>query len=134
MMHPIFILAGFLGLLASAAPVALAKDVVVIANSGVSATDADIREIYTGEKQVAGSVKLAPADNASLQGDFLSKVVKMEAAKYNAMWTKKSFRDGVAVPPVKGSDAEVAVYVKSTPGAIGYVSAPVDGVKVLGKF
>lgn len=113
---------------------ALAKDVYVIAHSALSASEADIKEIYTGEKQISGGVKVLPTDNAAVQADFQAKVIKMEGNKYNAMWTKKSFRDGVAVPPVKGGDAEVAAYVKSTPGAVGYVSAPVEGVKVLGKY
>jgi ABC-type phosphate transport system substrate-binding protein len=112
----------------------LAKDVYVIANPGLAVSEADIRDIFTGEKQIASGTKIVPAENGSLQADFLAKVIKMDATKYNAMWTKKAFRDGVAVPAVKGGDAEVAAYVRSTPGAVGYVSAPSESVKVLGKF
>ena len=53
--------------------------------------------------------------------------------KYNATWAKKSFQDGIAAPKVKGSDSDVVDFVKSTPGGIGYVSAPGDA-KVIGKF
>jgi ABC-type phosphate transport system substrate-binding protein len=126
--------AALLTALASGPVHVAARDVYVIANPGLTATEADVKEIFTGEKQLASGVKIRPADNSALQVEFLSKVIHMESAKYNAMWTKKSFRDGVAVPPIKGSDAEVEAYVKSTPGAIGYVSSPVDGVKLLGKF
>lgn len=111
-----------------------AGDVYVIANPGLSIAVGDVRDIFTGEKQVAGSVKLSPVDNGAVQADFVAKVIKVDVAKYNTIWTKKSFRDGVAVPPVKGSDAEVAAFVKSNPGGVGYVGHAPDGVKVVGKF
>ena len=50
-----------------------------------------------------------------------------------AYWQRQIF-SGRGVPPlVKGSDAQVLDYVRSTPGAIGYVGAstPTEGVKVL---
>jgi len=43
-----------------------------------------------GNMQFAGSVKLVPVDNAAVQGDFLSKVVKTEPERYATIWTKKS--------------------------------------------
>jgi ABC-type phosphate transport system substrate-binding protein len=111
-----------------------AGDVFVIANAGVTVTTEEIREIFVGDKQLAGSVKLVPMDNSTAQGDFLEKVVKVDAAKYSAIWVKKGFRDGLTAPAVRGGDAEVISAVKSTPGAIGYVSkAPAD-VKVIHKF
>ena len=73
-------------------------------------------------------------DNSAAQADFLSKVVKLDAAKYTSIWAKKGFRDGINPPPVRGSDAEVISAVKSTPGAVGYVSkAPADA-KVIQKY
>jgi hypothetical protein len=113
---------------------AYAADLYVISNSGTTVSAADVREIFLGEKQIAGSLKLIPVDNAAAQDQFLSKVMKMEAAKYTASWTKKSFRDGVSPPPVKGSDAETLEFVKQTPGAVGYLSSSPAGVNVVGKF
>ncbi|MBI5430178.1 MAG: phosphate ABC transporter substrate-binding protein, partial [Nitrosomonadales bacterium] len=83
-----------------------------------------------GEKQFAGSTKLIVIDNKSLQQDFLAKFMKMDTPKYNGIWTKKSFRDGLTPPAVKSGDAEVVEYVKQTPGAVGYVSSPPEGVNV----
>lgn len=123
--------------LATASLVTLAAhagDLFVISNSGTTVTPSDVREIFLGEKQIAGSVKLIPVDNAAAQDQFLAKVMKMEAAKYTASWTKKSFRDGVSPPPVKGSDAETIEFVKGTPGAVGYVSTSPAGVNIVGKF
>jgi len=113
---------------------ARAGDVYVIANSGVTITADDVRDIFLGGKQLAGSVKLLPVDNAAMQAQFLEKVMKMEAAKYTSAWTKKSFRDGVSPPPVKGSDAETIEFVRQTAGSVGYVGSAPTGVTVVGKF
>ena len=110
---------------------AAAGDVVVITNPGVSVSEGDVRDIFLGEKQFAGSTKLVVIDNAALQDSFLSKYIDMDAAKYNGIWTKKSFREGLNPPPVKSGDAEVIEYVKRTPGAIGYVSSKPAGVNIV---
>ena len=109
-----------------------AGNVVVIANSKLALEADEIRDIFLGEKQFAGSTKLVVIDNATVQDAFLSKVMHMNAAKYNGIWTKKSFRDGLTSPAVKSGDAEVIEYIKTTEGAIGYVSTtPPVGVKVI---
>jgi hypothetical protein len=114
---------------------ALAGDVYVVCNSDVSLQAADVRDVFIGEKAFAGSVKLAPADNSAAQAQFLEKVVKLDAARYSNLWTKKSFRDGVSPPPVKSSDAEAVAYVKQTPGGCSYIqSAPPGGVTVVAKL
>lgn len=113
---------------------AFAGDVFVVAHSSVNLTADEVRDVFVGEKQSAGSVRLVVLDNGSAQGDFLTKVVKVDAAKYASIWAKKGFREGINPPAVKGGDAEVIAAVKGTPGAIGYVSkAPAD-VKVIQKY
>jgi len=114
----------------SLSQVAHAADVVVISNSGTMISAGEVKDVFLGEKQFAGSTKLIPVDNAALQGSFLSKYMNMAGDKYNGMWTKKSFRDGLTPPAVKSGDAEVIDYVKRTPGAVGYVSAAPAGVNV----
>ena len=117
------------------ATVAQAADLVVIANPSLTLTGGDVREIYLGEKQFAGSVRLAPVDNSAAQEEFLRRVLSMEAAKYNATWTKKGFRDGVNPPSAKSNDLEVIDFVKRTPGAVGYISSqPPAGVNVVQKY
>jgi ABC-type phosphate transport system substrate-binding protein len=106
----------------------------VIAHSSVSLTADEIKELYQGDKQLAGSLKLVPVENASQQADFLTKVLQSDAAKHTARWTKKGFREGLTAPASKGSDAEVIAFVKATPGAVGYVSSGGAGVKVLHKY
>jgi hypothetical protein len=121
-------------LLLAAGAAAEAGDLYVISNSGVTVAAGELRDIFLGEKQFAGSVKLIPVDNASAQEMFLSKVMKMEASKYTAAWTKKTFRDGANPPSIKGSDAETVEFVKRTAGAVSYVGAAPSGVNIVGKF
>ena len=106
----------------------------VIANPALDLGAGDLKDVVLGEKQMAGGVKLVPVDNSSQQDSFLAAVVGMDAAKYQGMWTKKAFRDGVNAPAVKGSDSEVVSFVKATPGAVGYVGSAPAGVKVLRKY
>ena len=117
------------------APQASAGDLYVICASGVSLSMAEVRDVFLGEKQFAGAVKLAPADNGAAQADFLEKVMKMDSSKYQTAWTKKSFRDGSSAPPAKSNDGEAVEYVKHTPGGCSYTaSAPPAGLAVIGKL
>ena len=110
--------------------VANAADVVVISHPGISLSG-EVKEVFLGEKQFHGNTKLIPVDNAELQESFLHKFMQMNATKYNSIWTKKSFRDGLTPPAMKSGDAEVIEYIKRTPGAIGYVSSKPAGVNVV---
>jgi hypothetical protein len=122
-------------LVAGPSGAASAGDLYVICNAGVSLQAGDARDMFVGEKAFAGVVKLQPADNAAAQAEFLEKVLKVDAAKYAVIWTKKSFRDGANPPPLKGSDAEALAYVKATPGGCSYVSnVPAGGVTIVGRF
>jgi ABC-type phosphate transport system substrate-binding protein len=105
----------------------------IIAHPSVSLTADEVKEVYLGDKQLAGSLKLVPVENSSQQADFLTKMLQSDVAKHTARWTKKGFREGLTAPAGKGSDAEVIAFVKATPGAVGYVSSG-GGAKVLHKY
>lgn len=112
-----------LGLMAAVAAFpAAAGDVYVIAHPGVTLSAAELKDTYLGDKQFSDSIKLVPVDNAAVQSEFLAKVLKVDSNKYAATWIKKSFRSGLAAPATKSSDAEVINFVKSTAGAVGYIS------------
>lgn len=117
----------------SAGP-AIAGDLYVIGNGNLALSGDEVRDVFLGDKQVADGVKLVPIDNASVQKDFLGKVVKVDAAKYGTIWAKKGFRDGLNPPTVKASDVEVIAAVKATPGAVGYVTSKPAALKVLQKY
>ena len=93
----------------------------VITNAGVTIASADVRVIYVGEKQFAGAVRLVPVDNIGAQQRFLAAFLKVDGDKYNSIWAKKSFREGVNPPPLKATDGEVVEFVRRTPGAVGYI-------------
>ena len=111
---------------------ALAGD--VIASGKITLTPDEIRDVFLGERHHAGGILLVPVDNAAAQEEFLSKVLQTDARKYYSRWTKKSFREGIVAPPLMGSDAEVMAFVRSNPGAVGYVKRPVRGFRVLHSF
>jgi hypothetical protein len=112
-----------------------AQDLYVICHPSVSLSAGDLRDVFLGEKQFAGSIRLAPADNSAAHASFLQKVLKMEPSKYLTAWTKKSFRDGVNPPVLSGNDTEALEYVKRAPGRCSYVTtAPGPGVSVVARF
>lgn len=116
-------------------PLPALADVYVIMNASMTLTPADITSIYTGDKQLVGGTRIRPLDNHAGQSEFLSKVLQLNAGRYDSLWTMKSFRDGLTPPAVKSTDADVIAYVQSTPGAIGYItSTPPPGVLVLRKY
>lgn len=113
---------------------AWSAELYVISNSALSIDPGALKAIFLGDTQFSGSVKLDVTDNSAAQTVFLSKVIGMDKAKYDAAWVKKSFRDGVSQPPARGSDAEVIDFVKKTPGGVGYVISAPAGVKIIQQY
>jgi hypothetical protein len=111
-----------------------AADVYVVANPALAVGADEIRDVWLGDKQIAGGTKVVPLDNAVQQKEFLERVLKLDAARYSAIWIKKGFRDGLNAPAVKNSDADVIAAVKANPGGIGYVSAPPRDLKVIARY
>lgn len=113
-----------------------ADELYVIANPSVDLAADDLRDVYLGEKLLAGGVKLVPVDNTAAQAKFLSKVMGMDQAKYESLWSKKGFRDGLQAPASKATDVEVIAYVRRIPGAIGYVGSVTEatGIKLIKKY
>lgn len=120
--------------LALAATHAAGADIYLIANPALKLTAEEAKDVFLGEKQLAGSQRIVPLDNASAQAEFVQKVYGMDVGKYQTIWAKKGFRDGLNAPAVKGSDLEVVAAVRSTPGAVGYVTSPPSGVTVIQKY
>jgi len=106
----------------------------VIAHPSAAISAEDVRDIYLGDKQFQGGVKLVPVDNAALQQQFLAKVMELDAARYGAVWAKKAFREGLSAPARKSNDLEVIEFVRRTPGAVGYVASAPPDVRVVQKY
>ena len=109
-------------------------ELFVISHAATPIESGDIKDIFRGDKRFAGPTKLIPIDNGPAQGAFLSDVMSMDAARYNTIWTKKSFREGLIPPTVKSGDREVIDFVRKTPGAIGYVSSQPSGVNIVRRY
>ena len=64
---------------------------------------------------------------------FSKEVHGRSVSSIKSFWQRQIFSGREVPPPEAASDAEVITYVKSHPGAIGYVSASasLDGVKVV---
>lgn len=112
-----------------------AADAYVIAHAALKLTPEIVRDVYVGDKQFSGDVKLVLLDNATSQADFRARVLKLDASKYDNLWTRKAFRDALNPPVVKSSDREIIDFVKKTPGAVGHIgSKPPEGVLLVQKF
>jgi ABC-type phosphate transport system substrate-binding protein len=128
----------FLGL-ALAGSVAKAQDAVVVANSGVKATEVssdDLRDVFTGAKSsLKDGSRVTPV---TLKGGaehdaFLKKYVGKSDSAFRAGWRSLVFTGQASMPKTFDTDAALLDYVAATPGAIGYVSkdAATDKVKTL---
>ncbi len=100
---------------------------VVIGHPGVARVDtATLQRLYTGRAiEVAGQpvtvVNLAGGD--PLRERFLQQVVGLDDDRYVAYWTVRR-HVGKGVPPRElATPGAVIDFVKTTPGAVGYVPA-----------
>ena len=72
-------------------------------------------------------------DTSSVRDSFSNDILGKPVSAIKSYWNKQIF-SGRDLPPLeKKSDAEVVEYVRSTPGAIGYVAegTATDGVRVV---
>ncbi len=115
---------------------ALCADIYVIADPSVKLSAEDVRDLYLGDKEFSGDVRLVPVDNQAAISEFVVKALGMNPQRYNTLWVKKAFRDALNPPAVKTGDFEVLEFVRRTRGAVGYVSSvPRDKeISVVGKF
>lgn len=120
---------------------ALAVDsrLVVIAHPdcGTDSVSADfIQNVYIGKTAKWGNG--AKAEPGTLKGGeihelFLKDLVSKSVSQFSTFWKKIVFTGKGKPPKELADEAAMVEFVKSTPGAIGYVSASaaVEGVKVL---
>lgn len=131
--------AGFACLFVSAAPLS-AQDFKVIVNSANTTTDlpaAVVGKLFLKETTKFPNGSAAqPVDQAktsATRASFSKAVIGRPVAAVETFWQQQIF-SGKEVPPQnKPTDDDVIAFVKSTPGAIGYVSASAGtgGVKVI---
>ncbi|MBX7117883.1 MAG: hypothetical protein K1X31_02670 [Gemmatimonadaceae bacterium] len=73
------------------------------------------------------------AKTSPVRAEFSTAVLGRAVAAVETYWQQQIFAGKEVPPAAKASDEEVLAYVRSTPGAIGYVSAgaSTSGVKVI---
>lgn len=119
---------------------ASAADFKVIVNNSVpvtSLTKKATSDLFLKKTtKWAGGEPVLPVDqleSAAVRLEFSKSVHSKAVAAIKSYWNQQIF-SGREVPPVeKRSDAEVLSFVRSTPGAIGYVAetAVTGGVRVV---
>ena len=120
------------------APLAAQQGYVVIVNdansvSSVNATDLS-RMFMKKVNRWESGLDVVPVDqpeSAAAREAFSAQVHGKSVSAVHAFWQQQIF-SGRAVPPAeKASDEQVIAFVRSTPGAVGYVSAgaSLSGVK-----
>jgi ABC-type phosphate transport system substrate-binding protein len=101
--------------------------VVVIANSGVKASEVsadELRDVFTGDKSsLKDGSKVTPV---TLKGGadheaFLKAYVGKNDPAFRTGWRSLVFTGQGSMPKTFDTEPEMVNYVASTPGAIGYV-------------
>jgi ABC-type phosphate transport system substrate-binding protein len=80
------------------------------------------------EKWPDGS-SIVPVDQAHdspVRQAFSKEILERSVAMVDAFWQRQVFSGHGTPPLTRATDAEVVAYVRSVPGAIGYVSAGAD--------
>jgi ABC-type phosphate transport system substrate-binding protein len=129
-----------MALLLPAAPAAAQEACKLIVHPNNSATQIQreaVVAIFKGQMvRWKDTTPINPVDQsvrAPARVAFSAQVLKESVLAVQNHWMRQ-LQQGKVPPPVKGSDGEVAAYVKANRGAIGYVSeafAVDDSVKVL---
>lgn len=111
--------------------------VVVIGHETLGKMDgAQLRRIYTGRVILVQGISVQPVNLKTGSGSrdlFIRTIIKQSDDDYVAYWIVRR-AIGKGTPPLElESDQEVLDYVRSTPGAIGYIDEAhsTSGVNIL---
>lgn|GEM_PF-638451 len=114
--------------LLGAAP-AVAEDLVVVVGRDVTVenlTPELVGRIYRGEVGFLGDAVATPVDygpQVAFRDKFLKRVLRTDAPRFSAYWSREVFRNG-RVPPLTVASVEDALArVAERPGALAYVRA-----------
>ncbi len=119
---------------------ASAQGFKVIANNDVATAElpaAAVSNLFLKkDRKYPGGGEATPLDlpaSSPVRESFSKAVHGRSTSAVVTYWQQQVFSGKDTPPPSKATDDAVVAFVKSTPGAIGYVSdgASVDGVKVV---
>jgi ABC-type phosphate transport system substrate-binding protein len=121
----------------AAAPQSGFRVVVNASNPATSLTRASVARMFMKKiTEWPDGSDVAPVDQertSEVRDTFSREIHQRDADAVSAYWQTLVYSGRETPPPIKRSDAEVLDYVRSNPGAIGYVSdaASLDGVKTV---
>ena len=121
--------AGLHALLAALAGIAgevsAAGGVVVIGDPRLAKLDVQTLErVYTGRVIEVDGIPVTAVNassGSSVRNRFLQTYLRQDEDRYTAYWTVRRYIGKGASPRELSSSAEVINFVRSTPGAIGYI-------------
>jgi ABC-type phosphate transport system substrate-binding protein len=138
MLNRIMLLVAALLTFAAASGVQAQEFVVIVnpANPVSALTRDEVSKLFlkrTTSWSAGGQVAVVDlAKSSKVREAFSQAVHKRAASAVDSYWQQQVFSGKDVPPPEKGTDADVIAFVKSNPGAIGYVAAAsADGVKVV---
>jgi len=110
--------------------VAAGAEVKLIAHPSIGGTQIK-REVLSAvflrqTSRWGNGVQIMPVDQSSqspVRAAFSTSLLSQPVAAVQNYWARQISLGRLTPPPVKPSDEEVLAFVKSTPGAIGYVAA-----------
>lgn len=117
-----------------------AEEFAVIVNAAgplKEISKADVREIYLGNMRFINGEAIMPVHykEGPVKEAFLSSIVGMNSKEYRQYWIRKVFHEGISAPASQNSFQSILSSVRTTAGAIGYVSASelneIKGVKII---
>ena len=117
-----------------------AGEIAVIVNASgplVNVSEADIADIYLGEKRFQDGIKIAPLlyPEGIVKEVFLREAVRMTQKEYKLYWTKKIFQAGIPIPKRSASPADIVKIVREDKCGIGFLPKEelkdLSGLKVI---
>jgi len=126
---------GAMGMTPAAVP---RPSVLVVAHADTPSVSEDtLQKIYLGKVVEIDGKPVIPVNLArgnALRKDFMGQVLAQDDDKYIAYWTVRRYI-GKGSPPREFSSVEEQIeYIRTTPGAVGYIDANADvksGLKTL---
>ena len=108
-----------------ASDVRAAGGVVVIGDARLTRLDATtLEKVYTGRVIEVDGIPVTAVNansGSAVRNRFLQAYLNQDEDKYTAYWTVRRYIGKGASPRELRTSAEVIDFVKSTPGAIGYI-------------
>jgi ABC-type phosphate transport system substrate-binding protein len=103
----------------------MGEKIVVIGNKNIPTVDKKtVSKIYTGKLVMIDNVSVVPVNRSDdkIRDEFLEKYLNMDDEKYIAYWTVRQYIGKGVAPKNINSTGEILEFIKSTQGAIGYIT------------